>query len=58
MYLAPFILIGVYKKEEAHLLLKVFQIKGPSDIFVSKYENDNWALDGYVSTQIAMDKAG
>ncbi|KAK4823971.1 hypothetical protein QYF61_008357 [Mycteria americana] len=41
---------GVYKKEEAHLLLKVFQIKGPSDIFVSKFENDNWALDGYVSS--------
>jgi len=50
-------LIGVYKKEEAHLLLKVFQIKGPSDIFVSKFENDNWALDGYVSNQTAMDKA-
>ncbi|XP_066403389.1 CUB and sushi domain-containing protein 1 [Molothrus aeneus] len=43
-------LSGVYKKEEAHLLLKAFQIKGPSDIFVSKYENDNWALDGYVSS--------
>ncbi|KAM9616088.1 CUB and sushi domain-containing protein 1-like [Morphnus guianensis] len=43
-------LSGVYKKEEAHLLLKVFQIKGPSDIFVSKFENDNWALDGYVSS--------
>uniref|UniRef100_A0A8C0UA60 CUB and Sushi multiple domains 1 n=1 Tax=Cyanistes caeruleus TaxID=156563 RepID=A0A8C0UA60_CYACU len=44
-------LSGVYKKEEAHLLLKAFQIKGPSDIFVSKYENDNWALDGYVSLE-------
>lgn len=41
---------GVYKKEEAHLLLKAFQIKGPVDIFVSKFENDNWGLDGYVST--------
>lgn len=50
-------LIGVYKKEEAHLLLKVFQIKGSSDIFVSKFENDNWALDGYVSNHTAMDKA-
>ncbi|XP_009073085.1 PREDICTED: CUB and sushi domain-containing protein 1-like, partial [Acanthisitta chloris] len=43
-------LSGIYKKEEAHLLLKVFQIKGPSEIFVSKLENDNWALDGYVSS--------
>ena len=45
---APF--LGVYKKEEAHLLLKAFQIKGPVDIFVSNFENDNWGLDGYVST--------
>ncbi|XP_034622788.1 CUB and sushi domain-containing protein 1-like [Trachemys scripta elegans] len=43
-------LSGVYKKEEAHLLLKVFQIKGPVETFVSKFENDNWALDGYVSS--------
>lgn len=42
--------LGVYKKEEAHLLLKAFQIKGPVDIFVSNFENDNWGLDGYVST--------
>lgn len=47
-------LLGVYKKEEAHLLLKVFQIKGSSEIFASKFENDNWALDGYVSNRIAM----
>ncbi|KAF3825616.1 hypothetical protein GH733_005598 [Mirounga leonina] len=40
-------LTGVYKKEEAHLLLKAFQIKGPADIFVSKFENDNWGLAGY-----------
>ncbi|KAB0373534.1 hypothetical protein FD755_015193 [Muntiacus reevesi] len=43
-------LTGVYKKEEAHLLLKAFQIKGPVDIFVSNFENDNWGLDGYVSS--------
>ncbi|XP_034376137.1 CUB and sushi domain-containing protein 1 isoform X1 [Arvicanthis niloticus] len=43
-------LTGVYKKEEAHLLLKAFHIKGPADIFVSKFENDNWGLDGYVSS--------
>ncbi|XP_032960426.1 CUB and sushi domain-containing protein 1 [Rhinolophus ferrumequinum] len=45
-------LTGIYKKEEAHLLLKSFQIKGPVDIFVSKFENDNWGLDGYVSSGI------
>ncbi|KAM6149501.1 CUB and sushi domain-containing protein 1 [Erethizon dorsatum] len=43
-------LTGVYKKEEAHLLLKAFQMKGQVDIFVSKFENDNWGLDGYVSS--------
>ncbi|VTJ62987.1 Hypothetical predicted protein [Marmota monax] len=43
-------LTGVYKKEETHLLLKAFHIKGPGDIFVSKFENDNWGLDGYVSS--------
>ncbi|XP_074185389.1 CUB and sushi domain-containing protein 1 isoform X1 [Rhinolophus sinicus] len=43
-------LTGIYKKEEAHLLLKSFQVKGPVDIFVSKFENDNWGLDGYVSS--------
>ncbi|XP_054992155.1 CUB and sushi domain-containing protein 1 isoform X1 [Sorex araneus] len=43
-------LAGVYKKEEAHLLLRAFQTKGPADIFVSKFENDEWALDGYVAS--------
>ncbi|KAM3932341.1 CUB and sushi domain-containing protein 1 isoform 2-T2 [Leptodactylus fuscus] len=43
-------LSGVYKKEEAHLLLKVFQIKGPSDVLIKKFQNDNWAMDGYVSS--------
>uniref|UniRef100_A0A8D0BPV5 CUB and Sushi multiple domains 1 n=1 Tax=Salvator merianae TaxID=96440 RepID=A0A8D0BPV5_SALMN len=43
-------LSGVYKKEEAHLLLKVYQIKNPRDGFTSKLENDKWALDGYVSS--------
>ncbi|XP_069583000.1 CUB and sushi domain-containing protein 1 [Ranitomeya imitator] len=43
-------LSGVYKKEEAHLLLKVFQIKGPSDVLIRKFQNNNWAMDGYVSS--------
>ena len=44
---APF--LGVYQKEEAHLLLKTFQIKGPVDI-VSNFEDNSWGLDGNVST--------
>nr|XP_033792232.1 CUB and sushi domain-containing protein 1 [Geotrypetes seraphini] len=45
-------LSGVYKKEEAHLLLKIYQIKGHMETFVNKFENENWALDGYVSSGI------
>ncbi|XP_045432188.1 CUB and sushi domain-containing protein 1 isoform X1 [Pipistrellus kuhlii] len=43
-------LTGVYKKEEAHLLLRAFQAKGPADLFVSKSDGDPWGLDGYVSS--------
>ncbi|KAJ6665888.1 hypothetical protein lerEdw1_001360 [Lerista edwardsae] len=43
-------LSGVYKKEEAHLLLKVYQIKKPKEGFASKLENEKWALNGYVSS--------
>lgn len=46
---APVLSPGVYKKEEAHLLLRAFQTKGPADVFVSKFDSDPWGLDGYVS---------
>ena len=39
---------GTYKKEENHLLLKVYQITGPTEHYFSKFKNDNWAMDGYV----------
>uniref|UniRef100_A0A8B9JH09 CUB and Sushi multiple domains 1 n=1 Tax=Astyanax mexicanus TaxID=7994 RepID=A0A8B9JH09_ASTMX len=42
-------LAGTYKKEENHLLLKVYQIRGPTEQYFSKFKNDNWAMDGYVS---------
>ncbi|KAG5842352.1 hypothetical protein ANANG_G00176720 [Anguilla anguilla] len=42
-------LAGIYKKEEAHLLLQVHQIRGPVEIFVNKFKSENWALDGHVS---------
>eukprot|EP00062_Callorhinchus_milii_P009370 gi/632953198/ref/XP_007892273.1/ PREDICTED: CUB and sushi domain-containing protein 1 [Callorhinchus milii] len=44
-------LSGIYKKEENRLYLKIYQIKGPIEIFVSKFRNDNWALDGHVSAE-------
>lgn len=40
---------GIYKKEDVHLLLQVYQIMGPVEIFVNKFKNDKWALDGHVS---------
>ncbi|KAG8517559.1 LOW QUALITY PROTEIN: CUB and sushi domain-containing protein 1, partial [Galemys pyrenaicus] len=43
-------LTGVYKKEEAHLLLKAFHVRGPADTFVSGSEDGSWGLDGYVSS--------
>uniref|UniRef100_A0AAQ5ZW41 CUB and Sushi multiple domains 1 n=1 Tax=Amphiprion ocellaris TaxID=80972 RepID=A0AAQ5ZW41_AMPOC len=42
-------LSGTYKSEENQLLLKVYQVKGPTEHYYSKFKNDNWAMDGYVS---------
>ncbi|XP_043915904.1 CUB and sushi domain-containing protein 1-like [Protopterus annectens] len=42
---------GVYKKEEAHLSLQLYQIRGPADILVNKFKGDNWAMDGHVSSE-------
>jgi hypothetical protein len=41
---------GNYKKEDFHLLLQVYQITGPVEIFVNKFKDDHWALDGHVSS--------
>lgn len=30
------------------MLLKVYQVKGPTEHYYSKFKNDNWAMDGYV----------
>uniref|UniRef100_A0A2K5Z0Z0 CUB and Sushi multiple domains 2 n=1 Tax=Mandrillus leucophaeus TaxID=9568 RepID=A0A2K5Z0Z0_MANLE len=43
-------LAGTYKKEDFHLLLQVYQITGPVEIFVNKFRDDHWALDGHVSS--------
>nr|XP_048681763.1 CUB and sushi domain-containing protein 2 isoform X3 [Caretta caretta] len=42
---------GIYKREDMHLLLQVYQITGPVEIFVNKFKNDKWALDGHVSSE-------
>lgn len=41
---------GTYKKEDFHLLLQVYQITGPVEIFVNQFRDDHWALDGHVSS--------
>uniref|UniRef100_A0A9J8B4T2 CUB and Sushi multiple domains 2 n=1 Tax=Cyprinus carpio carpio TaxID=630221 RepID=A0A9J8B4T2_CYPCA len=48
-------LAGTYKKEESQLLLQVYQIRGPVEIFVNKFKIDNWALDGHVSYMPSSD---
>ncbi|XP_056651096.1 CUB and sushi domain-containing protein 2 isoform X2 [Monodelphis domestica] len=42
---------GIYKKEDFHLLLQVYHIMSPKDISVSQFKDDNWALDGHVSSE-------
>ncbi|XP_045440840.1 CUB and sushi domain-containing protein 2 isoform X1 [Pipistrellus kuhlii] len=44
-------LSGIYKKEDFHLRLQVYQITGPAEIFVNKFKDDHWALDGHVSSE-------
>ena len=50
MYPLHFLFPGIYKKEDFHLLLQVYQITGPVEIFVNKFKDDHWALDGHVSS--------
>ncbi|TNM90535.1 hypothetical protein fugu_002824, partial [Takifugu bimaculatus] len=44
-------LSGTYKSEDNQLLLKVYQVKGPREHYLSKFKNDNWAIDGYVTAE-------
>ncbi|XP_023489601.1 CUB and sushi domain-containing protein 2 isoform X1 [Equus caballus] len=44
-------LAGTYRKEDFHLLLQVYQTTGPVEIFVNKFKDDHWALDGHVSSE-------
>lgn len=50
VYSLNFLFPGIYKKEDFHLLLQVYQITGPAEIFVNKFKDDHWALDGHVSS--------
>lgn len=40
---------GVYKSQEARLMLHIYLIKAPSHTSVSKMKEEKWAMDGFVS---------
>lgn len=40
---------GVYKSQEARLMLHIYLIKVPTHASVKKMKEDNWAMDGFVS---------
>lgn len=41
----------MYKKEEAHLLLRAVHAHGAAGVFVGKLDDGAWGLDGYVSVR-------
>lgn len=40
---------GVYKSQEARLILHIYLIKVPTQASVKKMKEENWAMDGFVS---------
>ncbi|XP_069079880.1 CUB and sushi domain-containing protein 2 [Pleurodeles waltl] len=47
-------LSGVYKKDDVHLLLQLYHIRGPVEMFINKFKTDDWSLDGHVSSEPSM----
>uniref|UniRef100_A0A5F9CUY6 CUB and sushi domain-containing protein 3 n=1 Tax=Oryctolagus cuniculus TaxID=9986 RepID=A0A5F9CUY6_RABIT len=43
------LLSGVYKSQEARLMLHIYLIKVPAHASVKKMKEENWAMDGFVS---------
>ncbi|KTG45684.1 hypothetical protein cypCar_00000680 [Cyprinus carpio] len=46
-----FSLAGVYKSQEARLMLLVYHVKAPSSTTLSKIKEEQWTLDGFVSAE-------
>ncbi|KAI4582045.1 hypothetical protein MJG53_009570 [Ovis ammon polii x Ovis aries] len=42
---------GVYKSQEARLMLHIYLIKVPAQATVKKMKEENWAMDGFVSAE-------
>uniref|UniRef100_A0A8C6QR27 CUB and Sushi multiple domains 3 n=1 Tax=Nannospalax galili TaxID=1026970 RepID=A0A8C6QR27_NANGA len=45
------LLSGVYKSQEARLMLHIYLIKVPAHASVKKMKEENWAMDGFVSAE-------
>uniref|UniRef100_A0ACB8FE32 CUB and sushi domain-containing protein 3 n=1 Tax=Sphaerodactylus townsendi TaxID=933632 RepID=A0ACB8FE32_9SAUR len=43
------LLSGVYKSQEARLMLHIYLIKAPSHTLLNKLKEEKWAMDGFVS---------
>lgn len=41
---------GLYKSQEARLMLHIYLIKAPSHTSLNKLKEEKWAMDGFVST--------
>lgn len=48
---------GVYKSQEARLMLRIYLIKVPAHASVKKMKEENWAMDGFVSIVISTSAA-
>uniref|UniRef100_A0A8C4MYG0 CUB and Sushi multiple domains 3 n=1 Tax=Equus asinus asinus TaxID=83772 RepID=A0A8C4MYG0_EQUAS len=44
------LLSGVYKSQEARLMLHIYLLKVPTHASVKKMKEENWAMDGFVSS--------
>uniref|UniRef100_A0A8C4PVU6 CUB and Sushi multiple domains 3 n=1 Tax=Equus asinus asinus TaxID=83772 RepID=A0A8C4PVU6_EQUAS len=45
------LLSGVYKSQEARLMLHIYLLKVPTHASVKKMKEENWAMDGFVSAE-------
>uniref|UniRef100_A0A8C1PHK2 CUB and Sushi multiple domains 3a n=1 Tax=Cyprinus carpio TaxID=7962 RepID=A0A8C1PHK2_CYPCA len=46
------LLSGVYKSQEARLMLLVYHVKAPSSTTLSKIKEEQWTLDGFVCAHV------
>lgn len=49
-----FSVVGVYKSQEARLMLLVYHVKASSSTTLSKIKEDQWILDGFVCAHVSF----